>query len=65
MRRSLPQWKHRFRQHLLMRGLSPRTVDDYSAELSSLFAFLDERGSPKLSSVTREDMDAYRRHLYT
>lgn len=48
-----------------MRGLSPRTVDDYSAELSSLFAFLDERGSPKLSSVTREDMDAYRRHLYT
>lgn len=48
-----------------MQGFSARTVGDYAAELPSLFAFLEERGSPKLSSVTRDDLDAYRRHLYT
>jgi integrase/recombinase XerD len=65
MRRSCDDWKHRFKQHILMRGLSPRTADDYTAELGPLFGFLEERGAPQLVSVTRDDLDAYRQHLYT
>ncbi len=65
MRRSREQWKQRFSQHLLMRGLSPRTAEDYSAELKPLFEFLQERGNPKPNEVTRDDLDAYRQHLFT
>lgn len=64
MRRSLDGWKQRFRQHLLIRGFSPRTVSGYSAELVPLFGFLEKRGVEKLTQVTRDDLEAYRHHLF-
>lgn len=64
MRRLLDEWRPRFQQHLLMRGLAVRTADGYAAELVPLFTFLAERGVEKLSGVTRDDLEAYRHHLY-
>jgi integrase/recombinase XerD len=64
MRRLLDEWRPRFRQHLLMRGLSVRTVDGYAAELVPLLGFLAERGVDRLTQVTRDDLEAYRHHLY-
>lgn len=64
MRRSLDGWKQRFSQDLLMRGFSPRTAENYTSELAPLFAFLEERGVDKPANVTRDDLEAYRHHLY-
>jgi integrase/recombinase XerD len=64
MRRSLDGWKQRFGQDLLMRGFSPRTAENYTSELAPLFAFLEERGVDKPANVTRDDLEAYRHHLY-
>jgi integrase/recombinase XerD len=64
MRLSLDSWKQRFRQDLLMRGFSPRTAENYTSELVPLFGFLAERGIDKPSQVTRDDLEAYRHHLY-
>lgn len=65
MRRSTDQWKARFETNLLMRGLSPRTVEGYTAELTPLLEFLHQRGVSRLTSVTRDDLEAYRQHLFT
>ncbi len=65
MRRSPDQWKTQFEKNLLMRGLSPRTVEGYTAELTPLFKFLDGRGSSQVTAVTRDDLEAYRQHLFT
>ena len=64
MRRSLDDWKQRFQQELLMRGFSPLTAANYSAELRTLFPFLAERGVFRLNSVTRDDLEAYRHYLF-
>lgn len=73
MQRSIDQWKTQFEKNLLMRGLSPRTVEGYAAELTPLFKFLHQRGcrsgnaalASQLTSVTRDDLEAYRQHLFT
>lgn len=64
MRRSLDSWKQRFHEHLLMRGFSPRTAAGYSRELVPLFGFLEGRGAQTLTQVTRDDVEAYRHHLF-
>ena len=65
MRRLLDEWKPRFSDHLLMRGFSSRTAQGYAGELTALFAFLEARGVTSLTQVTRDDVEAYRHHLFT
>ena len=61
---SLTYWQERFREHLLVRQWSPRTIATYVSELKPLLAFLQTQGLASLASLTRDHLEAYRTRLY-
>jgi integrase/recombinase XerD len=61
---NLALWKTRFGEYLQLRQFSPRTVDNYVAELKPFFEFLDLMAVRDLASVTRDVIEEYRTHLF-
>jgi integrase/recombinase XerD len=61
---NLELWQHRFEEFLQVNRYSPRTIENYRAELKPFFAFLEAHGLSQLAAVTRETLEEYRLHLF-
>lgn len=58
-------WQARYREYLeIVRGWSPRTVENYTAELKVFFPFLERQGVTNLTRLTRAHLEGYRLELF-
>lgn len=64
MREELERWQEGFREHLAVRGFSPKTVSKYVGELKPLFGYLHGQGVESLAQLTREHLEGYRVFLF-
>jgi integrase/recombinase XerD len=61
---NLAYWQARYREALLVRRYSPRTVEEYSAALRPFLEYLAAQGVTTLAGLTPAVMDGYRTELF-